>query len=245
MKPATVVAALVAIFSMVPGFAQETEWRIAPYAWIAGLDGTVGVGDRTGGDRLDGNFGQLSSNMELGGAMLYADWRRGRWSVFGDWTYVKVESNASSPLGLLYGGLDGEVKGHVVQGAAGYEIHSEGGSRVDALAGIRFYDLDGTVALQPGLLAGRRASQRKSWADGVAGLRWQARLSDHWDLGLYGDVGKGGSDFTWQAFASIGYRFSWGSIVGGWRHLYVDYDEDNLRIDAAITGPFLGAMFRF
>ena len=54
------VAALVAIFSMVPGFAQETEWRIAPYAWIAGLDGTVGVGDRTGGDRLDGNFGQLS-----------------------------------------------------------------------------------------------------------------------------------------------------------------------------------------
>jgi hypothetical protein len=62
---------------------------------------------------------------------------------------------------------------------------------------------------------------------------------------LYGDLGTGGSDLSWQVMASVGYRCSWGSIVSGWRHLDVDYDSSALKLDLAMTGPFLGVTFRF
>ncbi len=35
-------------------------------------------------------------------------------------------------------------------------------------------------------------------------------------------AGTGQSDLTWQVFGGVGYTFSWGSAVAGWR--YLDYD---------------------
>ncbi len=252
MKSLLAVATVVALVTTTgTATAQDAQWRIAPYAWIAGLDGRIAVGNGGGGggglgDRLDALFGQLSSNMGLGGAMLYADWRGGRWSAFGDWTYVKVDSDASFSRDVLYDGVEAEVKGNVIQAAVGHAVYGGARSYVDAFAGVRFYHLDGTVKLRGGrLLDDRTVSQSKAWADGVIGLRWHAMLGEHWEFGAYGDVGTGGSDFTWQVLGSVGYRFSWGSIIGGWRHLDVDYDKDKLRIDAAITGPFVGVAFRF
>jgi hypothetical protein len=243
---AAVAAALAALSSPAPG----AEFRITPYGWVAGMDGRIGTSDPGGGGggtggRLQATLDSLSSNMDLGGFMLNADWRAGRWSVFGDWTYINVESGASAPRGLLYEGVDVRVKGNVVEAALGYAILDSGTSHVDAFAGVRYYGLEGRMSLREGLLAGRSATESASWADGVVGLRWGARLGEHWDVGLYGDVGAGGSDLTWQAIASIGYRFSWGSVVGGWRYLNVDYDKNKLKIDAAFTGPFIGASFRF
>lgn len=247
MTPRIAAAALLATCCAAPALAQDTQFRLAPYAWIAGFDGKIGVGDAGsggGGGRVDVDLDGLSDNMSLAGAMLYADWRAGRWSVFGDWTYAKVESDASTS-GVLYDGIDAELKGNIVQAALGYATHDDGRSRIDAFVGVRFYDLEGSLGLRPAALASRTISEDARWADAIAGVRLQSRLDEHWDLGLYGDIGTGGSDLTWQLFGSIGYRFSWGSITGGWRHLVVDYDKDKLRIDAALTGPFIGAVFRF
>ena len=60
--------------------AQDREWRITPYAWIAGFDGTVGTFGGGSGlpGRIDVDTGSLSDNMELGGFMLHLGWRRGR-----------------------------------------------------------------------------------------------------------------------------------------------------------------------
>jgi hypothetical protein len=43
----------------------------------------------------------------------------------------------------------------------------------------------------------------------------------------------------------VNYEFSWGAVAAGWRHLYVDYDCGSLKLDAALSGPFLGAALRF
>jgi len=45
--------------------------------------------------------------------------------------------------------------------------------------------------------------------------------------------------------ATIGYEFKWGSLLAGWRHLVADYDSNGVKIDAALSGPLLGASFRF
>lgn len=223
--------------------AKTSEFVLTPYLWNAGFEGTIGATD--GGGRIDADFSGLLDNMEVSGMMLHADWRRDRWSLFGDWSYVKVSSEAPSPRGLLYAGANGEIKGNILQAAGGYRVLGDAASGVDVFGGLRYYDIEARLDLLPGVLAARSASGSENWADAIVGARWRGKLSDRWSASLYGDVGAGGSNGTWQALASIGYHFQWGAIIGGWRHLSVDYDRNGLKLDAALSGPFLGASFRF
>jgi hypothetical protein len=141
--------------------------------------------------------------------------------------------------------VDAEIKGNVVQAALGYRVFGDFDSGVDAFAGLRYYDLEARMNLQPAQLATRALSGSDQWVDGVVGARWRGRLGRDWTLSAYGDVGAGGSDRTWQAAATVSYAFSWGDVIGGWRHLYVDYENNGLKLDAALSGPFLGASLRF
>jgi len=50
---------------------------------------------------------------------------------------------------------------------------------------------------------------------------------------------------TWQLFAAIGYRFSWGDIRMGYRHLSYEMDDEFLMQDMDLSGPVLGVGFRF
>ena len=177
--------------------------------------------------------------------MLYAEWRGNRWAVFGDWTYARLTSQAASPIAILFSGVEGELKGHIVQGAAGYRIYGGGTSRVDVFGGLRYYDLDLALDLQAGLLEARSLSASDAWMDGFVGARWESVLGGNWVLGLQGDVGTGGSDYTWQGNGSLAYRFSWCSITAGWRHLKVIYEKSGMKLDAALSGPYLGVVFRF
>jgi hypothetical protein len=238
---AAVLAALTG--SALAQSSKTSEFTLTPYLWNAGFEGTIGASD--GGGRVDADFSGLLDAMEVSGIMLYADWRRDRWTVFGEWTHVKVTSSVPSPFGALYAGLDSEIKGNIVQGAVGYRVLGDRTSGVDVFGGLRYYNLEARLDLLPRLLAARSVSGSETWTDAIVGARWRGRLSGNWVAALYGDVGAGGSDSTWQAVANIGYEFQWGSILGGWRHLVADYEKDGLKIDAALSGPFLGASFRF
>jgi hypothetical protein len=222
---------------------EPSELRLTLYFWIAGFEGTVGAAD--GGGRVDADFSGLLDNLELGGFMLHADWRMDRWTLFGDWSHFKVSSEAPSPFGAAYAGVDAEIKGNVAQAALGYRVLGSFDSGVDAFAGLRFYDLEARMTLQPGALAARNLSGSDQWVDGIIGARWRGRPSRDWTLSVYGDIGAGGSDRTWQAAATVSYEFSWGAVTGGWRHLYVDYETSGLKLDAALSGPFVGATLRF
>lgn len=221
-----------------------------PYLWAAGFTGTIGTPSGgtgiPGGGQIEATFGDLLGNLELdGGGMIAVEYRRDRWSVFGDWTYAKVRSEAPSPFGELFSGVEGELKGHIVQGAAGYRVYRGEKWGVDLFGGARHYDLDLRMELRPGQLAAQASSVKAAWTDGIAGFRCRRLFGDRWVLELLGDAGTGGSDFSWQGVASVGYRYSWGELTGGWRHLKVDYEKDETVADLSLSGPFFGAAFRF
>ncbi|MCB1790858.1 MAG: hypothetical protein KDJ24_11215 [Gammaproteobacteria bacterium] len=221
---------------------SDTSVSLVPYLWSATFDGTVGAGEG-GTDRIDvvSDFGEL----DIGGFMLAADWRRGAWSVFGDLSYVRVTTDASPRLGLLYRGADAELRGTILQGAVGHTLYADDAATVDLFAGVRYIrvrlDLDVTGNIAPSV----SLDATDDWVDGIVGARGAHQVAEHWALGWYGDVGAGGSDLSWQVSAWLAYDAGWGSVVGGWRHLDVDYQKREIRLDAALTGPFLGVAFGF
>jgi len=242
-----IAACTALLLGIAPAAHAAPEWNFTPYLWGAGFDGTVGTagGDSGLGDRVSFDFGKLSDNLQLGGFMLNASWRDGRWTAFGDWTYAKVESDAPTNIPVLFASVNGEVKGNVVQGNVGYDFGAGGASHLDVYGGFRYYDLDINVGLTGGAVPGVELRGDAQWVDGVVGVRWATQFAQNWQGYVQADVGAGGSNLSWQAIGAIGYRFRWGSIIGGWRYLKVDYDDGPFVLDAALTGPFIGASFRF
>src|SRR6185436_12716528 len=159
---AFVIAGLLAV---APAAQAAPEWSVTPYLWAAGFDGTIGTaGGNAGlGDRVSLDFGKLSDNLKLGGFMLNANWRDGRWTAFGDWTYAKVESDAPTSVPNLYGSVNGEVKGNIVQGNVGYDFGAGGPSHLDLYGGVRYYDLEVRLGLTGGALPGTDLTGDAQW----------------------------------------------------------------------------------
>ena len=96
---------------------------------------------------------------------------------------------------------------------------------------------------------GRNGSSevKESYWDAIVGVkgRYSFGANRQWFLPYYADIGTGQSDLTWQAFGGLGYQFSWGSILGGWR--YIDYDfKSGSNIESlTFNGPMVGVAFNW
>jgi opacity protein-like surface antigen len=120
-----------------------------------------------------------------------------------------------------------------------YRLIENPGFSLDIIGGARnlFVDLDlafsgGPVGSARGALRAR--SKTDIW-DGIVGARAEGDLSDRLFYSVYGDVGTGDSDLTWQVLASLGYRVSENlSAALGYRYLH--YDEKNNSTAVGITG---------
>lgn len=227
-----------------PAVAQQAQWRVTPYAWLAGFKGDVGLqGDAAGlSGRTDVDPGY---DLKTVGAMLHLDYRSGRVSAFGDWTYANVKGDSPTPLAALYAGTDVKVRGNIVEANVGYDMLATPDAAVDVFGGVRYYDLNVDLGLREGVLPGTVISGSKTWADGIIGVRGTTRFADNWEAIASADIGGGGSDLAWQLYAGIGYRASWGTVLAGWRHLHVNYESSSYKLDGALTGPFIGASFQF
>jgi hypothetical protein len=62
---------------------------------------------------------------------------------------------------------------------------------------------------------------------------------------LYGDIGTGESDLTWPAAGGIGYKFSWGEVLGMWRYLDYKFKSNKQLEDLTLNGPMIGVTFRW
>jgi hypothetical protein len=62
---------------------------------------------------------------------------------------------------------------------------------------------------------------------------------------LHADVGAGDSSVTWQLSAGVGYSFSWGDLLLVYRHLELEHDPVDVVERMGLSGPAIGASFRF
>jgi hypothetical protein len=232
--------------------AEDSEVRIAPYLWAAGFTGTLGApvsGSSVPGvisDRVDATFDDLLENLRVtGGAMLFAEWRKGPWSVFGDWTYARVESTAPAPFAGLYQDVNGTIAGNIAQANVAYRMWGDGATRVDGYAGVRYYNIAIDVELTGAAAHAAELNGEDDWVDGLIGVRVEHALGQRWGAMLLADVGGGGSSIAWQGVAALAYRFPWGALHGGWRALHADRTTDEFRLDATLSGPFFGVALVF
>lgn len=260
-----------------PSFVPGWTFRVTPYGWLTSLNGSQMVRGR--GVDVNASFVDIvESTIGEGGSlvalMLSMEARNGRLALFGDVIGEKItiersglKTRGPAPgVGAAVGAaVDMQFQMAILEAGAAYEIGNIGPVAFDVLAGARYWyqkldlGLDIATTVNVGDLAirgGRAIAQSGSvdWIDAFAGIRARVSLAPNHHLEFRGDLGAGGSKFTWQALAAYAYDFKTTngitySAVIGYKALYVDYVQGSglsrYEFDMLQHGPVLGLSVRF
>jgi hypothetical protein len=220
------------------GVPDRWNVEITPYLWAAGLDGTTAA-DGTGSEiDTDYSFFSLDNlDFALGTAV---EARKGRWGMLYDAMYVEFsDAFERSP------GSEVEVSGGVFDAIG--SLTASNGRPLDLLFGVRYVALKATVDVAPL----PRATGRESWLDPVVGLQYTHAFNERWDVKLRGDIGgfsisSRSSELATNVAATFGWHLSDKLVLrGGYRMLQMDFEGDDLVLDATLQGYVLGASWIF
>jgi len=229
-----------------PQTADTDEWQfqLTPYLWIPRISGRAGVGNFS----VDVNTGLADDDIHLNfGFMGSFEARKNRFIILTDLQFSNLGSDNSTP-GPFFSSTESDFKTFILDPEVGYRIleNTEKGAYLDVMGGIRYWHLRSDLTFNAGLLPGVTITRSRDWVDGVAGLRGKAHLSPRWFLTGKGDLGGGGSNFTYQLFGGAGVLFGTRyALIGGYRYLSVNYNKDQFLFDMALHGPIFGVGIKF
>ena len=126
----------------------------------------------------------------------------------------------------------------------GYRILDAEHFKIDALAGIRYWYLSESLAVEP---SGVNRSRSANWVDGLGGARITVPLSEKASIMIAGDAGAGGANLDYQVVGLFNMKFTQHLGLGlGWRYLDIDYQgKDQFLYDSIINGPLAGFYYTF
>jgi hypothetical protein len=228
---------------------------LSSYSWLPWISGDVRVRNTS----LDVNVGpsDILQNLDwstLPVWMSYGELKNGRVTLFNDIVWSALEAGAGFEGRVLAGSVDAEYTQLTVEAGAAYQVLASGGSKMDLLAGGRYWRQETNIFLQGGGPIGiaLERSGTIDWIDPFVGGRFQHDVAPGQTVMARADIGGFGvgSDLSWQAMATFNFELCvTGShqIEGyfGYRALSADYSEGTYEYDAIQHGPILGLTMNF
>lgn len=222
---------------------DKWEFGAEIYLWGAGIGTTTAEGDD-----IDISFSDLMKNLDMA-LMTTLVARKDKWTLFSDIIYLDVSASDKSTANIIgypvKTKIDVGMEAWIVTTAGAYQVMQNENTRLDVLAGARYFWLKMPMKIKIGERSSIKASPSGDVWDGVVGIRGNTNLNDKWYLTYYLDVGTGDTDLTWQAVAGFNYRFDKLDAVFGYRYLDWDFDDDAAFQDINVSGPYAGVRFRF
>lgn len=230
-----------------PAAAQgPSGWRFAAtfYAWPSNLKGDVNTSEATHPVKVDLSHFDVLDHLKFA-AFGSLEARKDRLVVLSDLTYAKLGASTGievRDVDLIDVELNAATFTATLLG--GYRV-AEGQFDIDLLAGGRLV-INSTDLVLSGPQRTVEGEVTETWVDAIIATQIGVPVSSKTSLSLYGDMGGGASDFTWQLSAGVSHRVSerW-ALTAGWRYYSVDYDKGAFLYDVTQHGPVIGARFEF
>jgi len=247
-----VLVALVVSTGTVRSADKSDGWafEVEPYMLASSIAGDTSLGRITGVD-VDVDFSDILDTLDIGAMIHFEAIRDNKWGIILDYGFMKLSDDLSF-------GRDGIVNSKLRQGvleAFGMRRFEKGAGAVDVYGGIRWWDNEINVVIDPGIWPGALTPEvKEAWIDVVLGARWRQPIGGKWDLSLSGDIGGFGleSDFTAGAAASVFYRFNPTlSLELAYGAVWVDFETGTpeapgyFAYDTVTHGPVVGLVIGF
>jgi hypothetical protein len=240
-----------------PAAGQQAEpsgdrWHVtvAPYLWIASMDGNATVGGIK--SDVDVPFSDLLKDLS-GGLMMAVDVEKGRFGIGVNGLFARVSSDVDvGPIEIDVTSDSGQLAILPYYRVLEWQYGTSSSGRplrlvVAPEAGFRYTYLRTELEVR----GGRTVDGSESWVDPLIGSRIGLDLTDRFAIIGEGNLGGFGvgADFTWNAQAYVGYQFSlFGrptTLLVGYRALYQDYHHRDFEWDVTMHGPVIGTAVRF
>jgi hypothetical protein len=192
--------------------AHAWEWRVAPYLWAAAIDGELTT--ENADVELEVDFGDIWDNLDSAG-LVFVEARKDRLSLLGDIVYLGLELDGNTPGGA---DVDADVDTTIVELAGLFRVSPT--SPFEVGLGLRYASMD--TEFEVGMAS---ADSDRDSIDGFVAGRAVWPFAERWSASLYGDVGAGDADLTWQLSALLGVHFDGWGLSAGYRALDYDFDE--------------------
>jgi outer membrane receptor protein involved in Fe transport len=238
---------IIALLVAGPAVAQDSQWtyEASLYAWVPGAStkvdtrfGTVDA-DTSGSDALSGLQMAFMGTFQA---------NNGTWGAIGDLLYANLGQSADSPLDLRFKDVDVDLGMTAFSGYVTYRVHEQDGLAVDLAGGFRYFNVSlDTTFNSADARPDVDLDASESWAVPLIGARVIVPFNDKWFGTAFGDFGgTGDNDQTWQAFASVGYRFDerWSAQLG-YRYMSVEKEIGGADTTIGLSGPLLGVSMQF
>ena len=229
---------------------KKWNFLVEAYFLFPSMKGETGIGNLPN-VAIDADTGDIFSQLS-GGAMLYFEADIEKWAFSSDLVYMNLGK-----------GLDAEPSNLVNYGSIELKqlIWDLGAFRkilpcFDAGLGLRLIHIDANAKINRNTIMNgpQNASNSGSetWLDPTIIARFHNEKGNEFLYQLRMDIGGFGigSDFTWQAQAYLGYRFSdLFQATAGYRYLGVDYENgsgsDRFAYNVDTSGPVVRVGFNF
>jgi len=241
---------------------DQWRWTAVIYGYFPSIGGTITFPTGTTANIKVDAHGVIS-NLKFA-AMGILEAQKGPWDLFTDLIYADISGSKSQTRNLSIGGIglpvgitadaNLDVKSTLWTLAGGYHFVSTPDVTLALFAGARLIDLKQNLGwnfsadVGPFVGPGRQGSSEvkvNNW-DAIVGAKgnWSFGERHEWFVPYYVDVGTGEDKLTFQTYGGLGYKFSWGELVGVWR--YIDYhlssSGDNTM---TMNGPAVGVAFHW
>lgn len=242
-KSAALLATGLLALAATPALADEgAQWvgQLTPYVWASGMGGTLTPFTGAPTVTIDRSFGELLEDVDAS-LFLSGFARRERLVFVGDLGYSRSSKNGLVPPGIPG---EGQLRQRSLTLTGGWRAIEGDQLDLDLLVGLRNWDVRSEVEVP---LAGVSKAPSVSFTDPLLAVRSNIRLATRWSLIAYADVGvSGGSEQSYQWLATANYEHGdrW-AFSAGLRQLRVDYRRGGTRLDVTLSGPLLGASWRF
>jgi len=247
----------------------DGQWHFeaSPYAWVPWIYVTTQlppiVGDGTPTTEI-----QPSQYLKYvkAGALFDASVRKGDWGLWTDLVYLNLENSATHERvinlpGLLPGAppalplirtTETGLRAAIWTLAPTYTVMNNDVGTLDVMVGLRYTSV--RVSFSYNFTAPPTQLERGGgfWptadsTEGIIGVKGALRLSSDgkWFLPYEADVGDGNKNWSYDAVVGAGYHFHWGDLTLGVRNLTYQLSDRPILEKARLTGPVLGASFRW
>jgi hypothetical protein len=243
------ICVIIMVLAVTPAVSDEPvepagwNYHAVLYGWLAGLEGTMGFGDRFQ-EPVDATFEDLLGFVDFAMAGRFEAIHR-RLALFADVSYIDLNSSRDAQVRNQTVNVEMDITQWILEVGGGYRLNRE---FLLLLAG-RYYILD-TGATSESVAGGKTGEAEQSWGDIYVGARYKNLFRERWIVSIRGDIGAGGSEFAWFGEATVGYRFT-DLISGllGYRILSLDREPDSddsyFKYDMVQNGFGIGLGFSF
>jgi hypothetical protein len=243
----------------------DGQWHYGAtmYAWVPWMYTTVQLPPIAGGGNptIETQPSQYLKYVQTG-VLFQGIIRKGDWSLWTDFVFMNLKADATHTRQIGLPGVDATlpvirtigsgVRAAIWTLAPGYTVMNNDIGTLDVLVGLRYTSVRISLAYQftaPPLPVKRGGGfwPTSDSTDGLVGVKGSLRLSPDgkWFLPFEADVADGNKNWQYNLMAGAGYHFHWGDVVLGVRNLTYNTTSRPILEKVRMTGPVLGATFRW